>query len=69
MAAAEAVVSGTAADMELLVAEDGQIAINAVELGVGAVAAARSASASAKRRLGVLGLGTLAYRAGVVAAA
>jgi diacylglycerol kinase (ATP) len=65
-AAAEVVMTGTAADMELLVADDGQIAINAVHVGIGAVAAARSARA--KRRLGALRLGTLAYRAGAVVA-
>lgn len=66
VAAADTAVHGTGADMELLVADDGQVAVNAVHLGIGAVAGARSAGA--KRRLGRLGLGTLGYRLGAVVA-
>lgn len=65
-AAADVVVSGTATDMELLVADDGQVAINAVHLGIGALAGARSAAA--KRRLGKLRVGKLAYQAGALVA-
>lgn len=65
-AAADTVMSGTAADRELLVADDGQIAVNAVHVGIGALAAARSAGA--KRRLGKVRLGTLGYRTGALIA-
>lgn len=64
--AGDAVVSGTGAHMELLVADDGQVAVNAVHLGVGAVAGARGAGA--KHRLAKFGVGKLGYRVGAVVA-
>lgn len=37
--AARVVIAGTAREMELLVANDGQVAVNAVHVGIGAAAA------------------------------
>jgi diacylglycerol kinase (ATP) len=64
--AARGVMTGTARDMELLTADDGQVAVNAVHVGMGATAASKGAGV--KRRLGKVGLGALGYPIGAVAA-
>jgi diacylglycerol kinase (ATP) len=64
--AARVAVNGTVRDMELLVADDGGIAVNAVHVGIGAAAVAKAAGL--KRRLGRVGLGRLAFPVGAVAA-
>ncbi|MDP9393293.1 MAG: hypothetical protein M3Q27_03080 [Actinomycetota bacterium] len=64
--AARAVMTGTTRQMELLVADDGQVAVNAVHVGIGAVAAVTGAGV--KRVLSRVRLGRLGYPVGAVAA-
>lgn len=64
--AAAAAVQGRPRPMELLVADDGEVAVNAVHVGVGASAAKKGAGM--KRRLRRLRLGKLGYRIGAIAA-
>lgn len=64
--AARAAVTGTPRAMALLVADDGQVALNVAHVGIGAAAAARGAAV--KDRLAALGLGALGYPIGALAA-
>lgn len=64
--AARIVLTGQARPMELLVADDGGIAVNAVHVGIGVAAAQKGAAA--KRALGRFRLGKLGYVAGAIAA-
>ncbi|WP_026819940.1 diacylglycerol/lipid kinase family protein [Arthrobacter castelli] len=64
--AAKTVMTGQTRPMELFVSDDGNIAVNAVHVGIGASAAARGASV--KRRLGKIKLGKLGYPLGAIAA-
>lgn len=63
---AKTVMTGQARSMELFVSDDGNIAVNAVHVGIGASAAARGASA--KKKLGRFKLGKLGYPMGAIAA-
>lgn len=64
--AARCTVSGQHRSMELLVGEDGDVAVNAVHLGIGATAAAKGAAI--KKRLRRIKLGKLGYPLGALAA-
>lgn len=64
--AARCAVSGQRRSMELLVGEDGDVAVNAVHLGIGATAAAKGAAV--KKRLKRIKLGKLGYPLGALAA-
>jgi len=64
--AARIVLTGRARPIELLVADDGGIAVNAVHVGIGVAAAQKGAAA--KKALGRFKLGKLGYAAGALAA-
>lgn len=64
--AAKTVMTGHTRPMELFVSDDGNIAVNAVHVGIGASAAARGASV--KKKLGKIKMGKLGYPMGAVAA-
>lgn len=63
--AARVVMTGRARNMELLVADDGEVTVNAVHVGIGATAAMKGVGV--KDRMGKVGLGKLGYRIGAVA--
>lgn len=64
--AARTMMSGHNRGMELLVSDEGDVAVNAVHVGIGAAAAARGAAV--KKKLGKIKLGKLGYPLGAVAA-
>lgn len=64
--AARVVLAGQARPIELLVADDGGVAVNAVHVGIGVAAAQKGAAA--KRALRRFKLGKLGYAAGAIAA-
>ncbi|GLB68004.1 diacylglycerol/lipid kinase family protein [Arthrobacter mangrovi] len=64
--AAGIVLSGRARPIELLVADDGGIAVNAVHVGIGVAAVQKGAAA--KKTFGRVKLGKLGYVAGAIAA-
>jgi diacylglycerol kinase (ATP) len=62
--AAKALVSATPKPMDLIVDELGEVTVNNVHIGAGAVASRRAAAV--KERLGPVGLGILGYPVGVL---
>lgn len=64
--AAKTVISGAARFLELLVSDEGEVAVNAVHVGIGAVAAHQGAAV--KNALRKVKLGKLGYPLGAIAA-